>query len=112
MIDIERRAELAIIRLDHGKVHALDDVLLDGLVEGLDAVERSGARAVVLTATGGVFCAGVDLQQVVDGGADYLDQVPPRARLGLRPLVLVPASGRGRRERCRRRRRMHLGLRL
>ncbi len=77
MIVVERHGPVAVVRLDHGKVHALDDVLLNALVANLDAVESSDARAVVLTATGRVFSAGVDLQQVLDGGADYLERLIP-----------------------------------
>ncbi len=77
MIDVERRGPVAIVRLDHGKVQALDDIVLNELVARLDAVERSDARAVVLTATGRVFSAGVDLQKVLDGGAEYLARLIP-----------------------------------
>ena len=77
MIDVERRKDVVVLRLDHGKVHALDDVLLGELAERLDEVERSDARAVVLTAAGGVFSAGVDLQKVLDGGPVYLERSLP-----------------------------------
>jgi len=85
MIDVERHGPVAIVRLDHGKVQALDDIVLNELVESLDAAEKSDARAVVLTATGRVFSAGVDLQKVLDGGADYLARLIP---------ALVSAFGR------------------
>jgi enoyl-CoA hydratase len=68
VIDVEHHQEVVVLRLDQGKVHALDDVLLGQLGERLDEVEQSDARAVVLTAAGGVFSAGVDLQKVLDGG--------------------------------------------
>jgi enoyl-CoA hydratase/carnithine racemase len=77
VIDVERQKDVVILRLDHGKVHALDDVLLGQLAERLDEVERSDARALVLTATGGVFSAGVDLQKVLDGGPGYLERSLP-----------------------------------
>lgn len=96
MIDVERQGPVAVIRLDHGKVHALDVELLGEFIGALDAVEESDARAVVLTATGRVFCAGVDLQQVLDGGADYLERFIPLlisafARLFSYPLPVVAA---------------------
>ena len=68
MIDVDRHDSVTVLRLDHGKVHALDDVLLAELATQLDAVEQTDARAVVLTAAGRVFSAGVDLQKVLDGG--------------------------------------------
>jgi enoyl-CoA hydratase/carnithine racemase len=96
VIDIERRGSVAIVRLDHGKVHALDDLLLGVLVDALDTVEDSDARAVVLTATGRVFSAGVDLQRVLDGGAEYLERMIPAltsaiGRLFAYPLPVVAA---------------------
>jgi enoyl-CoA hydratase len=77
MIDVEHRGPVAVVRFDHGKVQALDVELLVSLVEALGNVEDSGARAVVLTGTGRVFSAGVDLQQVLDGGTDYLGRFLP-----------------------------------
>jgi enoyl-CoA hydratase len=96
VITIERQGSVAIMRLDHGRVHALDAPLLEEFVKVLDSVEGSDARAVVLTATGRVFSAGLDLQQVVDGGPGYLDQVIPRlvsalGRLFSFPLPVVAA---------------------
>jgi len=96
VIAIERRDEIAIVRLDQGKVHALDDVLLGELIDALDSVERTDARAVVFTATGRVFSAGLDLQQVIEGGAPYLEQLLPLlsaafVRLFAFPLPVVAA---------------------
>lgn len=96
MIDLEHHGSVTVLRLDHGKVQALDVVLLGELIAALDAVESSDARAVVFTATGRVFCAGVDLQQVLDGGADYLERFIPLLisafdRLFSYPLPVVAA---------------------
>ena len=90
MITIERQGSVAIMRLDQGRVNALDAPLLEEFVTVLDSVEASDARAVVLTATGTVFSAGLDLQQVVDGGAGYLDQVIPRLVAALGRLFSFP----------------------
>jgi enoyl-CoA hydratase/carnithine racemase len=90
MIDVERQGSVAIMRLDHGKVHALDTVLLGDIAVGLDAVERSDARALVLTSTGRVFSAGVDLQQVLDGGSAYLEQFMPLMISVFRRLFSFP----------------------
>jgi enoyl-CoA hydratase len=63
--------------------NALSTALVDQLHQGLtDATEESGVRAVVLDHTGGTFCAGADLTQVVSGGraADPGDVAVDRAR--------------------------------
>ncbi|MGH9016988.1 MAG: enoyl-CoA hydratase/isomerase family protein [Acidimicrobiales bacterium] len=96
MIDIERHGAVALLRWDRPKVHALDVDLLGALLAALDTVEASDAGALVLTGTGRVFSAGVDLQQVLDGGADYLERFIPLliaafARLFSSPLPVVAA---------------------
>jgi len=90
MIDLERHGSVAVLRLHHGKVHALDDALLGALVHQLDAVDRSDARSVVLTATGRVFSAGVDLQQVLDGGPGYLERLIPALTAAFGRLFSFP----------------------
>jgi enoyl-CoA hydratase len=96
VIELERKGAVAVARLDHGKVHALDVDLLEALVGMLDEIESSDGRAVVLTGTGPVFSAGVDLRQVLDGGTHYLERFIPRlttafARLFTFPLPVVAA---------------------
>ena len=96
MTAVENHGAVAVLRLDHGKVHALDEVLLGDLVASLDTIEESDARAVVLTAAGRVFSAGVDLQKVLDGGAEYLETMMPAlisafVRLFSFPLPVVAA---------------------
>jgi len=70
MLDLEERGEVAIMRLQHGKVNALDLELLLAITEAMRAVDQ--ARAVVITGSGSVFSAGVDLQRIVAGGPSYV----------------------------------------
>ena len=90
MIAVENRGAVAVIRLDHGKVHALDLELLDGLLASLDEVERSSARAVVVTGTGSVFSAGIDLRRVLAGGGSYLAAFVPRLITAFETLFSFP----------------------
>jgi enoyl-CoA hydratase len=68
MIDVERSDGIAVVRLQHGKVNALDLQLAETLTATMG--ELSDA-AVVLTGHGSVFSAGVDLRRLVDGGPQY-----------------------------------------
>ena len=70
MLDLEERGEVAIMRLQHGKVNALDLELLLAITEAMRAVDQS--RAVVITGFGSIFSAGVDLQRIVAGGPSYV----------------------------------------
>jgi len=75
MLDLEERGEVAIMRLQHGKVNALDLELLQAITEAMGAVDQ--ARAVVITGSGSVFSAGVDLQRIVAGGPSYVREFLP-----------------------------------
>ncbi|HEY2300918.1 MAG TPA: enoyl-CoA hydratase/isomerase family protein, partial [Acidimicrobiales bacterium] len=77
MIDEQRDRGVAILRMDHGKVNTLDVELLDALTERLTDLRRAAPPAVVLTGSGRVFSAGVDLVRVIDGGSDYIDELIP-----------------------------------
>ena len=68
--------DIETIRLEHGKASALDLELCRALSDALrDAEGRSGA--LLLTGTGSIFSAGVDLFRVVDGGRAYIEQFLP-----------------------------------
>ena len=63
---------VALIRIDDGKVNALTPALLDGLWGALDTAEAH-ARAVVLAGRPGVFCAGLDLDVMRTGGRPAME---------------------------------------
>jgi len=90
MIEIDDQDGIAVLRMVRGKGNALNTEFLDALVESLDEVERSPARAMVITGEGRIFCAGVDLPAVVAGGADYLQEFLPALTAFLRRMVLFP----------------------
>jgi 2-(1,2-epoxy-1,2-dihydrophenyl)acetyl-CoA isomerase len=61
----ERDGEVAVLTLDRpGALNAIDMPTLEELLAALREVERSDARALVITGAGGVFCAGADLDYV------------------------------------------------
>lgn len=74
MLHHEIRSGITILRLDHGKAHAIDVELATALRDAFAEIESAGnARAVVLTGTGSIFCAGVDIVRLVNEGPDYVD---------------------------------------
>jgi enoyl-CoA hydratase len=75
VITVDKHASVAVVRLEHGKVNALDLGLLQAVIETF--ANLGDADAVVLTGTGRAFSAGVDLNQIVDGGAEYVGRFLP-----------------------------------
>lgn len=90
MIHREDRDGIAVLRIEHGKANALDAELLEGLEERLRELESDRPEAVVLTGTGSIFSAGVDLFRVLDGGAGYLERFLPAIGRGLERLFAFP----------------------
>lgn len=73
MLQREQHDTVTVLRLEHGKVQALDLELCHEIAEAFEhADEWDGTRAIVLTGTGSSFSAGVDLKRVLDGGASYV----------------------------------------
>jgi enoyl-CoA hydratase len=77
VIHVERRDQVARVRIEHGKANALDIELMRDLREALERARADGARSVVLTGTGTIFGAGVDLYRVVNGGDAYASAFVP-----------------------------------
>jgi enoyl-CoA hydratase len=77
-ISSETAGPVTILRMNHGKANALD-LKLAASLSALFTDLRS-APAVVLTGSGAIFSAGVDLFQVAAGGTAYLDAFLPAMR--------------------------------
>ncbi len=88
MIARELLDGILTLRLAHGKANALDLELVDALLAELDTTDE--ARAVVLTGTGTIFSAGVDLFRLVDAGPDYVSRFFWKFRDVVRRLFTLP----------------------
>jgi enoyl-CoA hydratase len=67
--------------LNHGKVNAMDIELLESLTTTFQSLAISNAvGAAVLTGTGSVFSAGVDLKRLIGEPPAYLDRFFPALR--------------------------------
>jgi len=87
---IERSESEGIVtlRLAHGKAAAMDVELMQALDRELD--DTKSAHAVILTGTGSIFCAGVDLFRLVDAGNEYVREFFPLLRDVVRKLFALP----------------------
>jgi enoyl-CoA hydratase len=77
MIDTQDHEHVRILRLAHKRANALDIELVQALTRAIEAATADRTQALVLTSEGGIFCAGVDLFRVADGGADYVRRYLP-----------------------------------
>lgn len=68
---------VAVVRLAHGKVNALDLELNETIARTFRELDGGPQRAIVLTGAGTAFSAGVDLWRIIDGGADYVRRYIP-----------------------------------
>ena len=96
MIDVQTRDGVAVVRIEHGKANALDTELMRDLSASLQQLRQHGAKAAVLTGTGNIFGAGVDLFRVLSGGDAYAAEFVPElahflVELFAFPLPLVAA---------------------
>lgn len=72
MIEIRTQAGIAVLTMAHGKANALDVEFCEALAQRFDDLRTADAKAVVLTAQGKIFSAGVDLKRLDAGGAPYV----------------------------------------
>ncbi|HUP62482.1 MAG TPA: enoyl-CoA hydratase/isomerase family protein [Thermoanaerobaculia bacterium] len=94
MIERSQTGGILTLRLAHGKASALDLEFMDAIA--LAFAEGAEADAVILTGTGSIFSAGVDLFRLLEQGAEYTNRfVPALSRLMLdlfsfpKPLVVA-----------------------
>ena len=90
MITREEHGAVVVLRMQHGKANALDIELCAELRAAFEAERSSGARALVLTGSGSIFSAGVDLQRLLAGGQDYLAEFLPALSAVLLELIRLP----------------------
>ncbi len=91
MLSREDLETTAVLRLEHGKANALDAELCETLAARLAEIESEpGVRAVVLTGSGDIFSAGVDLFRVLQAEETYLDRFLPALRDAFRTVATFP----------------------
>jgi enoyl-CoA hydratase len=88
MIERSDNNGIVILRLAHGKASAMDLELAEALLSAIDGA--AGARAIILTGTGSIFSAGVDLFRLVNEGEPYARRFSPALIELLTGLFTIP----------------------
>ena len=89
MIEQTVQEGILTLRLAHGKASALDIELLDALLCELDDA-AADLRALILTGTGSIFSAGVELFRLTREGPDYVRHFLPLLSRFVRRLFTFP----------------------
>ena len=90
MIERSSLGPARLLRLAHGKASALDLEFLRALTAEFDAAVHDQVRALVLTGTGSIFSAGVDLVRLRDAGSGYLAEFLPAMHACFERLFFLP----------------------
>jgi enoyl-CoA hydratase len=77
MIEVSHRDEIAVLTMTHGKANAQSVEFCEAVAKAFDEECNSSSRAIVLTGTGGIFSAGVDLPRVAAEGEAYVRRFLP-----------------------------------
>jgi enoyl-CoA hydratase len=90
MIHREDRGDVTILRLESGKVNAMDLELCTAFSAELDDLMKRNARSIVLTSKGSTFSAGVDLIRLMNGGPGYIEKFFPALTEALLKVFSFP----------------------
>ena len=91
MLERDLTDGILTIRMAHGKASALDVELCLAMQSAFEeAAADDGVRAVVLTGSGSIFSAGVDLPRMIDAGGDYVERFVAALDAALRGVFVFP----------------------
>jgi enoyl-CoA hydratase/carnithine racemase len=90
MLRLERRNDIALLTLAHGKANALDLELCDALIARFAECRDTPCSAVVITGQGSIFSAGVDLLRVLQDGPAYVSTFLPALSDALEAVFTFP----------------------
>jgi Enoyl-CoA hydratase/carnithine racemase len=91
MLERDLTDGILTLRLAHGKASALDLELCTALTSAFaEAAADDAVGAVILTGTGSIFCAGVDLPRMISAGGDYVQLFVEALDAALRGLFVFP----------------------
>ena len=90
MFSLDGETPYALLRLEHGKVNAMDLALCEALTRQLAQLATHSCGGLVITGTGNSFSAGVDLVQLTQGGPEYVGRFLPAMDALFHALLTFP----------------------
>lgn len=90
MIVRDDKGSIAVLRIEHGKANTMDVELLGEVSSELGKLKDEPVDALVVTGSGRVFSAGVDLFRLLEGGAEYVGAFLPALNSTLLELYRFP----------------------
>jgi enoyl-CoA hydratase len=90
MVHTETRGSVTWLRMESGKVQAIDDNLVGDLSAAIERAAAAGSPPLVLTGTGTSFSAGIDLFRLVGEPQEYTKRSLPAFAALLRALFTYP----------------------
>ncbi len=88
MLDVTRHRGIAVLTMSDGKVQALDDTMMECIIDALESCRDDSA--LILTGMGKAFSAGVNLHKILEGGKSYTEKFLPLLDRMLEKLYLFP----------------------
>src|SRR5215467_11777837 len=77
MIEVTHHDSIALLRMANGKANVMSLEFCEQLSARFEELAASSAHAIVITGTGKIFSAGVDLFRLLDGGPAYIRKFLP-----------------------------------
>ena len=90
MLEIKRDGELALLELARGKGNSLDASFLKGIRTEFENLRAEPPRGEVLTASGKLFCAGLDLVALKDARQEQVEELVSELADTLLEIFTVP----------------------
>jgi enoyl-CoA hydratase len=90
MIEVDEQAGVTVLRMADGKANAMSLEFCELLTARFQTLGSSPSSAVVITGTGRIFSAGVDLLRLLDGGAPYIRKFLPALSTMLTTVFSFP----------------------
>jgi len=90
MIELDQQNSIAIIKMNHPPANAINATFLSTLNEAVTDQIASDSKAIILTGNGNIFSAGVDLVQLLEGGAQYIGDFLVKLEQMLETLFFCP----------------------